>query len=398
MCIRKVLLLIPSMSSAGGAEKLVDSLSRLLSTEYEVSIASFDPPGTTRYFESIVPFFAIGGDPDLPQPLRIFSYLRAASRLRALQSMLGTELTISVLWRADLINALAASSNRIMSLVVINIFDNKINKKMVMMRAFVNFVYQRFDKILAINTAIANELHVLCRLDKNKVGVFKNFLAKPNHKSFFHDAVPRFAFCGRLVYEKNIDGLLYIWARYCRRNPGRQLVIIGDGPLFAEMQSLTTKLGLSIGATSPESKAQVLFVGSSRCPEAYMMGARAFLLTSRHEGVPTVALLAASLGLPVFGADCHGGGMRHLFGISADVPLSLANGLYPQTGGLLLPVPDNTVPDTIDTWVHWMEMVDLDQVMRESLVTGAHKIAAHHSPEIVRKDWTAMIEQIFTQR
>lgn len=397
MRIRKVLLLIPSMSSAGGAEKLVDSLSRLLSTEYEVSIASFDPPGTTRHFESNVPFFAIGGDSDLPLPLRVFTYLRAARRLKALKSMLGTELTISVLWRADLINMLTASRNRILSLAVINILDNKINEKMVRMRAFVSWVYQRFDKILAINPAIANELQVLCHLDKNKVGVFKNFLAKPDPQPFFSDSDPRFVFCGRSVYEKNIDGLLHVWARYIRRNPGRQLVIIGDGPLFVEMQSLTTKLGLSIGVTPSESKAQVLFVGSSKQPEAFMMGARAFLLTSRHEGVPTVAILAASLGLPVLGADCHGGGMRHLFGISADVPLSLANDFHSQTGGLLLPVPDNTVPDTIDAWVHSMEMVDLDQVMRESLVTGAHKMAANHSPETVRKDWSATIEQIFSQ-
>ena len=395
--MRKILLLIPSMSSAGGSEKLVDSLSRLLISEYEVSIASFDPLGTKRHFESDVPYFAIGADSDFPLPLRVFTYLCAARRLTALKRMLGTELTISVLWRADLINMLTGSGNKILSLAVINILNNKTNEKMVRMRTLVGWVYRRFDKILSISPAIANEFQILCHLDKDKVGVFRNFLSNPDTVSVFSDSVSRFVFCGRSVHEKNIDGLLHVWARYVRRNPGRQLIIIGDGPLFLEMQSLATHLGLTVGVSPVESKAHVLFVGSSGQPEAYMMGARAFLLTSRHEGVPTVAILAASLGLPILGADCHGGGMRHLFGISVDIPLSSASDSPSLTAGLLLPIPDDTFPDTIDVWVHAMETVDLDQVRRKRWVTGALEMAANHSPETVRKDWSATIERLFSQ-
>jgi len=391
--MKKILLIIPSMAFAGGAEKLVDSLAGLLKNDYEVSIASFDPPGTNSYFQNAIPFYPLGDGPKLPLMLRAFTYQIAAQRLSTLKRDLRIEVAISVLWRADLINALSRGREKIVSLGVINILNNGTNAKMVKLRGLVGFVFRRFDKILAIAPEIATELSWLYKLNPNKIGIFKTFLPPPKALALLPDNRTRFVFCGRAVYEKNLDGLLSVFALFTTRNPGRQLVIIGDGPLLVNMRALAIKLGLTVG-TQVSSDAQVLFVGSSPTPEAFMAGSIAFLLTSRHEGIPTVAMLAASLGLPILAADCQGGGMRILFNFPPDQPLSDFKSVVGSSAGVLLPIPESTLPDTIEVWVRAMEMADRNQAQREKWVKGAIKLAAERSPESVRQEWISTIESV----
>jgi glycosyltransferase involved in cell wall biosynthesis len=392
----KVLLVIPSMASAGGAEKLVNSLSQLLKDDYDISIASFDPLGSKPYFQNNVPLYPLGEGSRLPLLLRPVTYLKAARRLAALKRHLEIDLAISILWRADLINMLSRAGEKTISLAVINILNNQTNTMMVKLRRPVGYVYRRFDRILSIAPEIATELQTLYRLDHSKVGLFKNFLACPKTSGIFFDDRPRFVFCARAVHEKNVDGLLHAYAQFTTRNPGRQLVIIGDGPLLDEMKALARSLDLSLSIDS-DSDAQVLFVGSSTMPESFMRGARAFLLTSRHEGVPTIAILAATLGLPILAADCLGGGMRVLFNLTPEAPLSqIANEEGPDAG-LLLPIPEPSRPDTIATWVQAMEVVDQDCGRREKWVAGAFKMAADHSPEAVLKNWVSTVESVLAQ-
>jgi len=394
--MKKILLVIPSMTSAGGAEKLVDSLSRLLKNDYDISIASFDPLGSKSFFQNSVPFYRLGGDLKLPLPLRAFTYLRAARRLSELKHHLGIDIAISVLWRADLINMLSRTGKKTVSLAVINILNNQSNTLMVKLRGPVGHIYRHFDRILSITPEIAAELRTLYRLDPTRIGVFKTFLACPSTPAIFSDGRPRFVFCARAVHEKNMDGLLHVYALFAARNPGHQMVIIGDGPMLGVMKILATDLGLSV-STDFNSDAQVLFVGNSIAPEAYMKGARAFLLTSRHEGVPTVVILAAGLGLPILAADCRGGGMRVLFKLTPRLLRLKAKNEDSPAAGLLLPIPEPSQPDTLDIWVRAMEVADQDQDRREKWIAGALKMASDHSPEAAHREWISIIESVLTQ-
>jgi len=393
--MKKILLVIPSIASAGGVEKLVFSLSQLLRDRYDVSIACFDPPGTQPYFKSSVPFFALGNGSRPALFFRIFTYLNARRRLSALKRTLRIDLSISVLWRADLINMLSRGHEKIISLSVINIVGNQTNALLLKLHKPVSYVYQRFDRILAIAPSIAAEVQSLYRLNPEKVGIFKVFLARPNSQAFYSDCRRRFVFCARAVQEKNVDGLLHIYAQYAVRNPSHQLVVIGDGPLLNDMKSLARELGLTVGVQADSDK-QVLFVGSTVSPETFMLGARAFLLTSRHEGVPTVAILAAALGLPILAADANGGGIRALFNLSADEPLPLPEDEDSSLAGLILPIPEPTSPDIIKCWVSAMELVDLNERQYEKWVLGAYKLAAAHSPEAVRQDWITTIDLVLS--
>jgi len=396
MSPRKILLLIPTFVVPGGAQKLVDSIAQLLSSEHDVNIASFDPPGSTSYFKSDIPFFPIGFSIALPTPFRQIAYLWLAIKLKALKRTLGTEITFSILWQADLVNVLSTSKNKRFSLAVINFRNNKTNIKMVKMRLFVGWIYRRFDEILAITPDIANEFMNFFGVEKSKISIFNNFIAKSDPVPIFPGDMRRFVVCGRFVFEKNIDGLLHVWSLYVSRNQDCQLVIIGDGPLFKEMMALANSLGLSVGVEPKDSYAEVLFVGSSVRPEDYMVGAHAFLITSRHEGLPTVAIMAANLGLPIIGSDCHGGGMRHLFKISPSMPLSDANDFDAELLGMILPIPDCSDSHTISAWINALELIDHDPVIREKLLLGAGKIADNHSLLVARKYWSSLIKRSFS--
>jgi glycosyltransferase involved in cell wall biosynthesis len=391
--MRKILILIPSLTGVGGAEKLVDSLSTLLASSHQVFQASFDAEDARRHFENQTPFFPLGAVPRLPLYLRWITYAVLAFRLAQLKKKLGIDITISNLWGADLISAISLGKDKKISLGLINILNNKTNSLMIRFRSLVGIIYRRFDRILAISRPLQEELGKLYTIPDRKLGTFRNFLNTPKPDPVWgDDNVRRFVFCGRLVYEKNVDGLLTIWAEFARTHTNVQLIILGDGPLAQESQSLAHRLNLSIGFDLSDTQASVLFLGTVAHPENYMVGARAFLLTSRHEGVPTVLLLAASLCLPVLAADCHSGGVRDLLGESAQEAVKDGASVC---AGMLLPIPDSSAPETILVWKRALEIVDTDMALREQWSKGAAALSVKYSVESVRKDGMAEIEALY---
>ncbi len=72
------------------------------------------------------------------------------------------------------------------------------------------------------------------------------------------------------------------------------LVLVGDGPLKHELQTLTRDLGV---------EKKVHFVGQQPNPYPWMAQAEAFVLSSRWEGYPNVLLEAEALNLPIVATE-----------------------------------------------------------------------------------------------
>jgi len=100
----------------------------------------------------------------------------------------------------------------------------------------------------------------------------------------------RIVFCGRIdIHTKGLDLLLQALAR---SSAGVQLDLIGAGPELTQLKALAAELKLGDrviwhGAKYGQEKTELL------------LQARAFALTSRHEGFPMSLAEAASLGLPL---------------------------------------------------------------------------------------------------
>jgi len=167
----RILIIIPSLTGVGGSEKLVDSLSSLLSSDHQVFQASFDSPGSKRYFESDISYFPLGTTPRLPLYLRWITYTLLALRLSRLKRKLRIDVTISNLWGADLISMLSFGKDKKVSLGLINIRDNPTNRLMITFRVLVGFVYRRFNRILAISLPLALELKALYALSAVHLGL-----------------------------------------------------------------------------------------------------------------------------------------------------------------------------------------------------------------------------------
>lgn len=101
-----------------------------------------------------------------------------------------------------------------------------------------------------------------------------------------------FGYVGRLAKEKNVQLILRAFA--AAQLSGSQLMIVGNGPLRAELEALSVNLGI---------RGQVIFSPSVRDPVDHLRALDVFLLSSVTEQMPMALLEAMACGLPVVSTD-----------------------------------------------------------------------------------------------
>jgi glycosyltransferase involved in cell wall biosynthesis len=104
-------------------------------------------------------------------------------------------------------------------------------------------------------------------------------------------------YVGRLSPEKDLETLLKAAATVSRRFPSFRLVIAGEGPCKARLESFAGELAL---------REHVRFLGSVSDVPALLSTAGAFVLSSLSEGLPVTVLEAMATGLPVIATAVGG--------------------------------------------------------------------------------------------
>lgn len=102
---------------------------------------------------------------------------------------------------------------------------------------------------------------------------------------------PLVAYVGALTAQKNVEQVI----RSVALLPGARLVVVGAGPHEPMLRTLAEQVST-----------EVIFTGAVRDPRAIYSAADVVALTSRTEGVPTVLLEAALMGLPVVASRVGG--------------------------------------------------------------------------------------------
>src|SRR5262249_860561 len=95
---------------------------------------------------------------------------------------------------------------------------------------------------------------------------------------------------GRLVPAKGLDMLIDAWARLAAAHPGARLVLVGDGPLRAEIAARTH--GAGIGE-------RVVFLGARDDVPELLRRADLYVSASRTEGMSNALVEALGTGLAV---------------------------------------------------------------------------------------------------
>jgi colanic acid/amylovoran biosynthesis glycosyltransferase len=160
---------------------------------------------------------------------------------------------------------------------------------------------------------------------------------------------PRLVCVGRLSPEKGQLVLLEAAAVLAKEGVSLELVLVGDGPLRAELEARVVALGLSGSVRMTGS------LDASRL-RAEILASRALVLPSFAEGLPVVLTEALALGRPVIATAV--GGVPEL--------------VWPGSGGWLVP------PASADA---------LASAMREALAAPVKQLAelAHEGRERVRR-------------
>ncbi len=99
---------------------------------------------------------------------------------------------------------------------------------------------------------------------------------------------------GRFAKQKNHNFLIDVYRKIVTQRRDTILLLIGDGPLFAEIKEKVKKLNL---------KDSVIFLGRRNNIHELLQAMDIFVLPSLFEGLPLVAVEAQASGLPIIMSD-----------------------------------------------------------------------------------------------
>ena len=167
--------------------------------------------------------------------------------------------------------------------------------------------YPRVDAAVGVSHGVASELTDAVGVPADRVHtiynpVFSASLAPDPRQPAGHPWLdepgpPVVLAAGRLTRQKDFPTLLAAFAEVLAHRPAR-LIVLGKGRLRPMLTSEAE--GLRIAG-------RVDFPGFVQNPHAFMAKASLFVLSSRHEGLPTVLIEALACGCPVVSTDCRFG-------------------------------------------------------------------------------------------
>jgi glycosyltransferase involved in cell wall biosynthesis len=177
-------------------------------------------------------------------------------------------------------------------------------------------LYPRVDALVCQSRLMADELHRDFRVSRNRLHLIYNpidtFGIRDGIKKLrvAGDGV-RFLAAGLFNRKKGFDRLLEWFAQL---PSNAHLTILGKGSEESNLRGLVATLGLGD---------RVVFPGYIPRPWNYFAGADAFLLPSRWEGMPNVALEALAVGTPVI-AMMEAGGIGEVAALALPGAVRLA--------------------------------------------------------------------------
>jgi glycosyltransferase involved in cell wall biosynthesis len=158
-------------------------------------------------------------------------------------------------------------------------------------------LYPRADLVICQTRAMAKDLTLELGVTQNRLTVLPNPVnfgeirqRMEQSQSQWTGPGPHLIAVGRLSPEKGFDLLLKSFVQVRREFPRAGLVILGTGPEEFALKAECSALGLDHA---------VRFPGYVAEPWIYFKDATAFVLSSRHEGLPNALLEAAAAELPI---------------------------------------------------------------------------------------------------
>ena len=167
----------------------------------------------------------------------------------------------------------------------------------------IGFLYRRADAVSAISEGMRTQFEtatgvpVRCIRNPLNSRKIRRRAAEGLPPGLVPEGHPLVVAAGRFVAQKGWPDLLRAFARVRRKEDAR-LLLLGQGPLQGELESLADNLGI---------RDAVSFVGFRANPYPLIRAADCFAVASHWEGYCTVLAEAMALGVPVVSTDCDFG-------------------------------------------------------------------------------------------
>ena len=167
--------------------------------------------------------------------------------------------------------------------------------------------YPRLDAAVGVSRGVAAELTEAVGVPADRVHTIYNPVVsegfvrdarQPAGHPWLDEPGPQVVLAaGRLSKQKDFSTLLAAFAKLLAHRPAR-LIVLGKGRRRAMLTSQAEELRIA---------PHVDFPGFVQNPYAFMAKASLFVLSSQHEGLPTVLIEAMACGCPVVSTDCRFG-------------------------------------------------------------------------------------------
>lgn len=172
------------------------------------------------------------------------------------------------------------------------------------LRSFLLKILKRIDRFVTVSRETQRELQEAGFEEKQIAlipnGVDTEFFCPPSREQRSNkntvDSTKILLYVGRIAQEKGLDILLRA-VSLLPRSYELKLRVLGNGPLWEEMQALVAHLGISD---------QVEFLGEVENVREHLQSADMFVLPSRFEGLSNALLEAMACGLPVVATKTSG--------------------------------------------------------------------------------------------
>lgn len=166
----------------------------------------------------------------------------------------------------------------------------------------------KFDRILVISNKLKEDMQKMAQNDCENQAVIKIFnpidkadtLQKANiaiHDYPFSNKIPTFITIGTVYPQKGYDRLLDVHKKLISEGLMHQIIIIGDGFDYKNIHTKLNDLGI---------QETVKMLGFRSNPYPYLKKADFYVMSSRHEGFPTIIAEALILNKLVISTDVSG--------------------------------------------------------------------------------------------
>lgn len=293
--MNRLILHIRSGFTVGGPEKLILSgIQQLKESGYDFVIASFALPNVpNRFLEEAqsqnisTEVIAVSGSFD-------FSSVK---QLRKLFSRIRPSIIVAHDYRAIILSLIARRGFSIPLISVAHGWTGQ-SQRVKIYEFIERFAFKLADRVVAVSEPKLRELQKQ-GLAFPKLALIENGVALPEPDGASDTDLREqlgierseilIGAVGRLSIEKGHKFFLDTAARLRRSHPEAKYVLVGDGPLRAELQRLAIHLGI---------QDIFFFVGWISDMEAVYRSLDIFMLPSLTEGLPMALLEAMSYGIP----------------------------------------------------------------------------------------------------